>query len=207
MERREPELVFIVGVTRSGKTPEAIRRAREAALAHGWPLLAIDTARDARLAHLPELPWREALRSVWALDRSCRVVPSRSGDGVADVLRILAAVESAGRVVLLFDDAGFWTDDDGRVGKALRSLCRVYRHRQVHLVLTTQHLSGDVGQVMLAAGPRLVIFKTAATESLKRLRKLGLPAEDVELAAQLPQFQYLELESGFPGDGLDRAAP
>ena len=52
----------------------------------------------------------------------------------------------------------------------LQDLLRVWRHHGHSYWLTTQHLSGDSGQVLLSVAEDLCVYRTIAPESLKMLR-------------------------------------
>lgn len=74
-------------------------------------------------------------------------------------------------------------------------LLRAYRHAPAHVLLTTQHLSGDVPQEALSCAPRLHVFRCTAPAVLDRLEREY--AMDRHMLSQLPQGQFVTIQTGF----------
>jgi hypothetical protein len=65
-----------------------------------------------------------------------------------------------GNLALLVDDVA------ALPSKEVGRLCRLWRPRNIRLLLTTQHVSADVGQVVLACDPTIFAFRTTSPASL-----------------------------------------
>lgn len=139
----EPTAAWYVGIPRAGKTRLAHAHAVETSAACGWPVLVIDSQGVGNFERWPRAASvEEVLLEVWGQKRSTAYVPR----DVQEVERLVRAVLAAGRVVLLVDEAAYWLSSSRGRGGALLRLLRAYRHAPAHVLLTTQHLSGDVPQ-------------------------------------------------------------
>lgn len=87
---------------------------------------------------------------------------------VKDLDQVARIAESGGKLVLLIDEAHYWLSGKGASPTLLR-IMRATRHSQLRILLTTQHLSGDIPQAAFACAPDLYLFRTTAPRSLKVL--------------------------------------
>jgi hypothetical protein len=51
-------------------------------------------------------------------------------------------------------------------GDRLAKLCRLWRPRNLRILLTTQHINGDVDQAIQACDPLIYAFRTTSATSL-----------------------------------------
>jgi len=185
---------WYLGCPASGKTTLARAHAVDAHRATGWPILVVNTEGAAQLDGFHRSrSLAEALRVVWR-DRASTSYAPRDAD---EVLALMRAARRPGRVVVLIDEAHVWFDATagGEVRRAILRLMRSHRHAGVRLLLTTQHLSGDIPQAALACSPILHVFRCTSPATLARLEsQYGLEPARVRL---LRQFAYLRIFEGF----------
>jgi ABC-type taurine transport system ATPase subunit len=141
----------------------------------------------------------EAVERVWTHRRHARLVP-RDREDVEAVARAVIAGRDCN---LLVDEAAFWVSAHKGRDSALLRLLRAWRHARASVLLTTQHLTGDVSQSALSCAPVLFVFRCTSPAVLDRLeRDFGV---DRRRVAALPRGRFLRVESGFPLDGGERA--
>lgn len=188
----EPTAAWFVGIPRAGKTRLAHAHAVELSEQCGWPVLVVDSQGVGNFEAWPRAASvEEVLLEVWGHRRNTAFIPHDA----KDVERIVRAVLTAGRVVLLVDEAAYWLSSSRGRGGSLLRLLRAYRHAPCHVLLTTQHLSGDVPQEALSCAPTLYVFRCTAPAVLDRLEREYAAPRD--LVAGLPQGQYLTIRTGF----------
>lgn len=188
----EPSCAWYVGIPRAGKTRLAHAHAVQLGRSTGWPVLIVDSQGVGNFSKWPHSPTAaKAVEDVWRFRRSVAVIPN----GPDDVEQLVRATLSAGRVVLLIDEAAFWLSSSRGKGGSLLRLLRAYRHAPACVLLTTQHLSGDVPQEALSCAPTIYAFRCTAPAVLDRLEREY--AVDRQLVSQLPQGQFLTLRTGF----------
>ena len=185
-------VAWYVGIPGSGKTTLATAHAAELVRRKGWPVVCIDSQGVAQLASIPRVASpRDVVEHAWRLRRHCAFIPESD----EDVRSIARAALTTGRVVLLIDEAAYWLTAHDRHSPLLR-LMRAHRHANVCILLTTQHLSGDVPQEALACAPVLHVFRCESPAALERLeRDYRIPPERI---ASLPRGHFLRIETGFP---------
>lgn len=191
---------WYIGCPGAGKTTLAAHHLAHLTIETKRPALVIDSGNVAQLAHVPRAASvADAIGRVWRRGEHAALTPRN-----ADDVEALARAVMAGRDVnLLVDEAAFWmTANKGRDSALLR-LLRAWRHARASVLLTTQHLTGDVSQAALSCAPVLFVFRCTSPTVLDRLeREYGL---DRNRVATLARGKYLRVESGFPLDGPDRA--
>ena len=81
-------------------------------------------------------------------------------------------------IAILVDEVSFWKDSS-----EFKTLCRTWRHAHATVLVTSQHVSADIGQVLFGCNPTLFLFRTTAPRSLEFIMRWhGLdPAEIREL--------------------------
>lgn len=79
--------------------------------------------------------------------------------------RILERVYQEGNQTVLIDDAA------ALPSKVLPKLCRLWRARNLRILLTTQHVSGDIDQAVMACDPLIFAFRTTSPRSLEWLQR------------------------------------
>lgn len=181
-----------MGVPRAGKTRLAHAHAVRLARANSWPVLIIDSQGVGNFKNWPHaVSVEDAKLEIWAKRTSCAFIP-KSAD---DVEALVNSVLTAGRVNLLIDEAAYWLSSSRGRGGALVRLLRAYRHAPANVLLTTQHLSGDVPQEALSCAPTLYVFRCTSPAVLDRLeREFGT---DRHLVSNLPQGQFVTIRTGF----------
>ena len=100
------------------------------------------------------------------------------------------------RVVLFVDEfANYISARTAQDDAPLVRMMRSWRHVPANLLLTSQHLTGDVPQAVFSCAPRIFLFRSTALPVLKRLEEhFSLDRGKVRT---LEQFEYLELYEGF----------
>lgn len=185
-------ITFYVGVPGSGKTAQAISDAWALARRRSVPVVFVDPARVQALEAVPHaLNVSELIESVWTHGRHTAI-----SAGSGDVFEaVVTACSHRGAAVLVVDESAQFLQASGSRVSPLMLLMRTWRHRAVDVLLTTQHLSGDVSQAALALQPRLCVFRTTSPRSLEVLeRDFGLAKNRVE---GLARFRYLEVLPDF----------
>jgi hypothetical protein len=87
---------------------------------------------------------------------------------------LLIAFYKRGNVALLVDDS------TAVPSRELSKLCRLWRPRNLRIMLTTQHISGDVSQAIQACDPLIYVYRTTSTRSLEWLKRWhGIEPEEV----------------------------
>lgn len=99
------------------------------------------------------------------------------------------------QVNVLLDGAHAVLSARSHVSEPLIAAMRGHRHRELALLLSTHHLTGDVPQAALSCAPELYLFCCTSPAVLKTVEKeWGVPARKV---SGLPQFSYLCVRLGF----------
>jgi len=179
MLRPHDGIGWYAGVPGCGKTTLALEDAGALCRAHGWPVLAIDSTRAVQFLGHPHAATVDAcLDALYGAPRAHAVFTPESADQVEELAR---GVRAGRRVVVLVDESAFWFNAQaGRQGELLR-LMRGWRHAEVRLLLTTQHLSGDIPQEAWACDPRVAVFRQVAPAAFDVLRRrFGIEREEVE---------------------------
>ena len=167
-----------VGAPGSGKTFLADIHGRTLAGARGVGGLCIDSTGSSGLEH-----WKraesvsDAVDAVWDRNELVRYTP---GD-VDELQQLLGAARNPGRCVFLLDEVALWP---ARL-KELDHLCRTWRHTDTDVLVTAQHLSGDIAQGLRACSPRLYAFRQAPSTTLDLLSKeWKLPEDQLQTLGQ-----------------------
>lgn len=140
-----------IGTTGTGKTFAALEDLRQLKM----PRAILDLGGSALLARIPRAVSPKALRE-----------EGRWTPETADELEaILDGLYKRGNVAVLVDDAAALR------APMLGKLCRLWRARNLRLFITTQHVSGDVEQAIMACDPLIHAFRTTSPRSLEWLQK------------------------------------
>lgn len=202
----ESGLRWYVGSPGCGKTTRALADAIELVAETGYPLVALDSAAVDQLAVLPAASSvEELIAAVWERGFHRRLVPRDQ----SDVERLLAACYAAGRVVLLVDESAFWLTSRRGTQSWLLRMMRSHRHARLWLLLTTQHLSGDVPQEALACSPEMLVGRLTAPAGLEVVaRRYGA---DPRVLTTLPVGTFLRVDldhgAGMVSHGARSDAP
>jgi len=155
----DPGLNVYIGTTGTGKTHKAIRDAIELAGQKRLGVLVIDSRGAENLREIPEFrPGLELYETVYHKGGIARVVPKDEIEFDA----IMGVVDRTGRVILMIDEVAAWA-----TSKTLQNLCRVWRHKQVSIFLTTQKIGRDIEQTILACDPQLYLFRVTNPRTLE----------------------------------------
>lgn len=157
-----------LGTTDTGKTYAAIARLEQKHRESGRGALVIDSTGSKTLAHIhPCATMLEAVDAVWREKRIVRWCPPDE----AQFERVIAACQNPGGVDVLVDELSFWARST-----ALLKLCRTWRHANVTLIFTCQHVGADLAQALLGCNPVLYLYRITAPRSLEFAEKwLGVP--------------------------------
>lgn len=185
-------LVWYLGIPGSGKTSQAIVDCWQRTGNRGVPAIMLDPARVAAMRKVHHAgSVSELERRVYREGKHTAITP-----GSKDVAEaVFALVLKRGKCVLLVDESAEFLQASGSRVSALMLLMRRWRHLEVDVLLTTQHLSGDVSQAALSLNPTLCVFRTTAPRSLEVLeRDFGLTKSKV---LGLEQFEFVEVFQGW----------
>jgi hypothetical protein len=186
-------LTWYVGPPGCGKTYRALQDARELIRETGYPLLVIDSQGVEQLEVVPRATSVSgAIDAVWRRGEHAAYVP----ENAAQVEALCRACLEVGHVILLVDESAYWLTSrhGGGSNSALLRLMRAHRHAAVHLLLTTQHFSGDLPQEALACSPTILAGAIRSPAALAVLEK-WYGADPAQLAATPPrEFLTLTLE-------------
>lgn len=153
-------VTLYVGTTGTGKTYAALQEMRRL----NMPRVILDLGGSSLLA---EIPRGASLRGPLT---ERRWTPEKASELEA----LLDACYRRGNLAILVDDAA------ALPSKELGRLCRLWRPRNLRILITTQHVSGDVSQAVLACDPLIVAFRTTSPRSLEWLREhFQLEAEEI----------------------------
>jgi hypothetical protein len=191
---------WYVGIPGAGKTTLARRHACELSAAEKKPILFLDSAGVANFEDVQHArTLKDLAHLVWTRGEHAAWIPTSS----EEVEALVHLVAARGSIVLLVDEAAFWLSSSRGRGGGLLRLMRAHRHARVHLLLTTQHLSGDVPQEALSCAPDLYVFRCTSPVVLDRLeREYGVERRKVSC---LTRGEFLHLSTSFPLDSARQA--
>lgn len=148
-----------VGAPQHGKTTLAIREMRELARDHGLVPLIVDSRGAANFASTPHASSvRAVCELVWGQARETVYTPRDQKDLDA----LLRAVRGAKRCALLIDEISAW-----KFSGELEALLRTWSHAKTAVLVTSQHVTGDLGQKFLACAPHCRVFRSTAPASIE----------------------------------------
>lgn len=192
---------WYIACPEAGKTLLATQHAALLTLERRHPCLVIDTEEVGNFASMRHARTaEEAIDAVWRRGETIAYTPSGVDDDAerADMETIARAVKERRRVVLLVDEASVWLSRSTGRGTTLLRVMRTARHKGCDVLLTTQHLTGDVPAEAFACAPIVYVGRTTAWPALERLKlQYRLDPDTVQ---KLPQFQFLVLNPGFSLD-------
>jgi len=184
-----PSVAWYVGGTGSGKTQLALFHAEILKRRTGWPIVVLDStsAEQFRSGWNRARSLRELVRQAWVKRVDAVWTPED-----ADEANAAARAVRMGRCcVFVVDEAAFWLSSQrGRGGELLR-LLRGHRHAMAAVLLTTQHLSGDVPQEALTTARRLYAFRRNSPASIERLERwYGIERSDLDSLAEYQALAF-----------------
>jgi hypothetical protein len=175
-----------VGTTGVGKTYLA-RQHLEQLRNKGVPGVVIDAATVENFEDLPHAKdAREVLQSLFgSKDATIIAWTPRTVEEFDAFLNAVMEAKSERGVAMLIDEITFW-----KKSKNLPFYFRTWRHSRSTILVTSQHVSADLGQVLFGCNPHIYIFRTTAPRSLEWYFKWhGL---DTDKIREMPDRQYLE---------------
>ena len=185
-------ICWYAGIPGAGKTTRAIEEARTISSATGRPILAIDPA---RVEQFTGSDWQraktvdECIALTWKDGRHTVFTPNDEMEAEA----IFGAVNEAGGVVLLIDEAHYYLSAH-YLSPNLSKIMRAYRHLKLKIILTTQNF-GDIPQRALGQAPHLYIGRQTAPLVLDRLEKqYGLDPQKIR---NIPKYEFVHFFDGF----------
>lgn len=195
---KAPELKGIlvyVGTTGAGKTYLAFEHLKELAR-KGVNCVIIDSAsvdnfREVdhveSLSAVGEALWgkKRGVMVAWT-PRDIRLKGGEVMEAEEQFERLCKAVQEAKGepVALLVDEVSFWKDS-----RELKTLCRTWRHSNATVLVTSQHVSADIGQVLFGCSPTLFLFRTTAPRSLEFIMRWhGLDPDQIR---GMPDRKYV----------------
>jgi len=193
----KPYCAWYVCCPAAGKTYLALQNVRADQAATGRPVLLVDSTEagnfdDVRRATSAE----DALIALYTGDaREIAWTPHEP----EEVDALARALRAGGRLHVLIDEAAFWLSSSRARGGALLRLLRAFRHCELSVHLTTQHLSGDVPQEALSCAPALYVFRTTSGPALQVLKdRYSQNPQEIETLAQ---YEFRKIELGFTPTG------
>ncbi len=193
--RYESGVIWYAGAPNTGKTTLALKHAHEIVIATRRPVMVLDSisAKNFREEYHEENV-EELVEGAW-LDGVHTWYTPKSRE---EVEQICDACYHAGNIVLIIDETANWLTAKSGIDTGLLRLMRSHRHCLVNVLLTTQHLSGDIPQAAFACDPDIYLFLTTAPAALKVIeRDFG---QDGEHVRHLRQGEHLFLPSGISLD-------
>lgn len=175
-----------VGTTGSGKTHLAFLHLQRLHKS-GVHCVVIEGVMVDNFEHLPMLKnAREVLISLYSKEQ--KEIPAWVPRDEMELDAFLNAVMEAKPeqgIAILIDEVSFW-----KKSKNLPFLFRTWRHSKSTILVTSQHVSADLGQVLFGCNPKLYIFRTTAPRSLKWLEDWhGLEPNQIR---EMQDWHYLE---------------
>ena len=138
-----------VGTTGTGKTHAALADLR----AQPLPRVFLDLGCSKLLESVPQA----APASRKALPAESRWVP----ETVEELEAVLENLYKRGNVAILIDDCAAL-----RSPRMLAKACRLWRPRNLRIALTTQHISGDIDQAVMACDPLIFAYRCTSPTSI-----------------------------------------
>ena len=155
-------------------------------------MLIVDPIAAHNLADMPLVPARDSIGLLWGAQRQhVRVAPTHHELGA-----LCRAIRAGKRVVVLVDEAHYFLQPTrGQFCEPLAQLMRAAQHAECEVLLTTQHLTGDVPAVALSCTTRLSVFRCTSPRVLKVLEtEWGF---DLSQVSTLPRFSFIPKQIGF----------
>lgn len=182
-----------VGTTGTGKTYLAWKLLKRLRRRRHIPCLLIDSAGAENFRSEPHA--RTLQEVAFQLNDPEKGIVYWTPENVLEVdafiaqLLLLAKQGKGVPIGIMIDEVSFWTVESR--SKELRKLCRLWRHVEATLFITSQHVSGDLGQVMLACNPLLFLFQTTSPTSVEWIEKNCRISE--ELTRSIPLRHWIEV--------------
>lgn len=145
-------VTLYVGTTGTGKTHAALEDLKRI----GMPIAVLDLGGSALLMDTPRSKRGNRKRPRWE-----RFSPETK----EEYDKVLRDLFRRGNTAILIDDAAALPSQE------LSKLCRLWRPRNLRVLMTTQHISGDISQAVMACDPLIYAFRTTSPRSLEWLEK------------------------------------
>lgn len=171
-----------VGEPRTGKTWRAERDLEALCAATKRGAIVIDSTGARNFADKPHTPSAaHTVATAWHGGVAYFTPPTQD-----EFDRILEAeLATPHGVALLVDEVSYWRI---RKGTAFDKLARTWRHHVPGLFVTTQRLTGDITDTLLACAPRVHVFRIKIpTEYHRKVKWLGI---DPDKVATLPDREF-----------------
>lgn len=170
---RDHGIIWCIGAPGSGKTFRALRLAESASDVLKRDVLVIDPVGTIRPNDIKLTGGRK-----------CHL--KHVGHDLEAALPMITAAQNA---IVVVDEAHLLFSAGKRTSThPVLVAMRTWRHRSIRLILTSQHVSGDVPQAAWACDPGLCVFRTTSRRSLELLeREFDL---DPDAVRALPDRAY-----------------
>lgn len=143
-------VTLYVGTTGAGKTYAALEDLRTIPMRR----VILDLGGSRLLSDIPE-------GSRKGPESESRLMPESAEQLDAEFQKVYRE----GNAALLVDDSS------ALPAPGLGKLCRLWRPRNLRILITTQHISGDIAQAIQACDPLIYVFRTTSPRSLEWLEK------------------------------------
>lgn len=185
-----PEI--LLGCPGSGKTTEAVKRAKEESARTGYPILAVDPARAAQFLDWPRAATlKEAIEKLWKEGSHVAWTP----ENAEEFDSMMSAARAGRRIIIVIDELKFCLPSSRSMSLPFQLAIRLWRHADLPAVYATTQSYSDAARPLRAAVSNWVIFRMTAPGDLKALQEdFGLDADEI---SQLPKFTFKEQRSGF----------
>ncbi len=135
-----------------------------------------------------EYQLRDVIDSVWKHGDHVYYAPK----SLREVDELCAAIMDAQDVVLMVDEAHVYLNAKGECSDGLISIMRAHAHCGLHVLLTTQHFSGDIPQPARSCAPYVHVFQSSGKASRDLLVKGYQVPENVLLGMDVGEYVTID---------------
>lgn len=186
-------VAWYVGAPQRGKTTLALKHAEQLSVSTGKPCLTLDLGGARQFVdEYHEISLGDIADGLWTSGEHLYYTP----DDVGDIDSLCKMLAKGRDFILVVDEAVHALNAKGAKSAELLKIMRTHSHARAHILLTTQHFSGDIPSEARSVDPHLYIF-TVSKQALPTLELLeayyGIERERV---TSLPVGEFIEVAPG-----------